>query len=515
MKRRNWIASVVGAWFAKQGLAQALPIEQSKFAVPIGDEQGKISFRFPAFAGHVRIPLDESTNIELACIPGGSGLIGEENQQWIHQDLRATPVRQVRVTPFLLGVFEVTRGQWLSASRMPRINRELRLWFAGPADQNSSRWPVEDGMATSQIEEFCARLKAKTNIEFRLPSETEWEYACRAGTSTRYHFGNSYGPSVAGSELISFIRWQDVGSINVPNRFGLHDMHGGVVERCADWRHVDYQGAPDIAVPRTIPGDANRRIIRGGISGNGIGGSAYRHDFTVEGSYTTMGFRVAASYDHGVWDVVARSQVHAATFESGSISPGQVVTLFGENLGPGLVEVYFDDRKAVVLFADSQQVNVVAPFGIRGQAVTRIVVRNGFQSSHYLEAPVVEFRPGLFTLESGLVAAVHTDGRIHGAEAPVRAGEVLALFGSGLGPYAPQLSDGEVPTEPRRHEVVVRAEVGGRQAQVEYAGAAPGLIAGVTQINVRIPAGVQPGRQPVRVYAQDAPSQAAAFLFVA
>ncbi|NET08147.1 MAG: formylglycine-generating enzyme family protein [Symploca sp. SIO2B6] len=92
-------------------------------------------------------------------------------------------------------------------------------------------------------QEFCNRLSQQTGREYRLPTEAEWEYACRAGTTSPYHFGEAISPELANFNQ-NRNRTTPVGSFRVANNFGLYDMHGNVLELCADNWHDNYEGAP-------------------------------------------------------------------------------------------------------------------------------------------------------------------------------------------------------------------------------------------------------------------------------
>ncbi len=126
------------------------------------------------------------------------------------------------------------------------------------------------------VVEFCARLSQKAGREYRLPSEAEWEYACRAGTTTPFHFGETITPELAnydgnytygsGSKGKYVEKTTPVGSFKVANAFGLYDMHGNVWEWCADNWHNTYEGAPTdgSAWSNNNDNDNHSRMLRGG-----------------------------------------------------------------------------------------------------------------------------------------------------------------------------------------------------------------------------------------------------------
>ncbi|MGK7904104.1 MAG: formylglycine-generating enzyme family protein, partial [Hormoscilla sp.] len=132
--------------------------------------------------------------------------------------------------------------------------------------------PVEEVSWHDGVE-FCARLSRETGRHYRLPSEAEWEYACRAGTTTPFHFGETITPDLAnydgnytygsGSKGVYREKTIDVGSFP-PNAFNLYDMHGNVWEWCADPLHENYEGAPGDGSVWESGGDDSRRMLRGG-----------------------------------------------------------------------------------------------------------------------------------------------------------------------------------------------------------------------------------------------------------
>ncbi len=155
--------------------------------------------------------------------------------------------------------------------------------------------------------EFCARLSEKTGRNYRLPSEAEWEYACRAGTTTSFHFGETITPDLVSfsssdtyaAEAKTRFRKEttDVGSFQVANAFGLYDMHGLVWEWCADPWHNNYNDAPSDGTAWEVGGDAHRRVLRGGswsFSAE-LCRSASRSWNESDGGLRICGFRVVFS----------------------------------------------------------------------------------------------------------------------------------------------------------------------------------------------------------------------------
>jgi formylglycine-generating enzyme required for sulfatase activity len=172
-----------------------------------------------------------------------------------------------------------------------------------------------------EAQEFCARLRRATARLYRLPSEAEWEYACRAGTTTDFHFGetittkyvNYNGKYPYGQAPTGEYRGQPVpvGSFGVANTFGLYDVHGNVWEWCLDAMYWTYQGAPtDGSAWGMEDQRRDTRVVRGGAYGNDLDPngvkflynycafdcrSARRNAITKANRYHDLGFRVALS----------------------------------------------------------------------------------------------------------------------------------------------------------------------------------------------------------------------------
>lgn len=216
------------------------------------------------------------------------------------------PQRPVTVSSFFMGKFEVTQAQWRAVAQLARVNKDL---IYDPSFFKGDDLPVEEITWEDAIE-FCARLSRATGREYRLPSEAEWEYACRAGTTTQFHFGDTITPQLencngeypygSAPEGINRKKTTPVGSLGVANVFGLYDMHGNVKEWCMDSWHENYNGAPrDGRVWTTLGGipwmgcGQDYRVVRGGSWLQGPCRSADRSRawWTNNKNYFT-GFRV-------------------------------------------------------------------------------------------------------------------------------------------------------------------------------------------------------------------------------
>ncbi|MCT7986761.1 bifunctional serine/threonine-protein kinase/formylglycine-generating enzyme family protein [Laspinema sp. A4] len=188
-------------------------------------------------------------NLEIVVIPAGTFLMGSPKNE-AERDRDESPQHRVTLPEFLMSRTAITQAQWRMVAQLPRVMRSLQpdqAFFKG--NQN----PVEQ-VSWEDCIEFCLRLNQATGQPYRLPSEAEWEYACRAGTTTPYYFGPTLSPQVAnydgnytyGQRKKGEYREKTipVGSLNAPNAWGLHDMHGNVYEWCLDDWHYSYEGAP-------------------------------------------------------------------------------------------------------------------------------------------------------------------------------------------------------------------------------------------------------------------------------
>jgi formylglycine-generating enzyme required for sulfatase activity len=180
------------------------------------------------------------------------------------------PQHQVTIKPFCFGKYPVTQVQWQAIAALPQVNLELK---PNPSRFEGANRPVES-VSWRDAVEFCARLSNHTQKPYRLPSEAEWEYACRAGTTTPFHFGETITTDLAnyngnytygnGSKGVYRKETTEVGSFKIANEFGLYDMHGNVWEWCQDDWHNNYEGAPTDGSAWISDDAKSDKLLRGG-----------------------------------------------------------------------------------------------------------------------------------------------------------------------------------------------------------------------------------------------------------
>ena len=234
--------------------------------------------------------LGNGVILEMVLIPGGSFLMGSPDKEVGRKD-NESPQHQVTLQPFFMSKYPITQEQYQT------------IMGENPSNFKGKNRPVETVTWYNAIE-FCKKLSKKTGKIYRLPSESQWEYACRAGTTTPFYFGetittdlvnfngnHNYGNAPEGTHRK---QTTDVGSFP-PNAFGLYDMHGNVWEWCQDVWHDNYDGAPtDGSAWET---EADDRLLRGGCwyDDSRDCRSAWRMNNYVDSISNYWGFRVILS----------------------------------------------------------------------------------------------------------------------------------------------------------------------------------------------------------------------------
>jgi uncharacterized protein (TIGR03437 family) len=220
--------------------------------------------------------------------------------------------------------------------------------------------------------------------------------------------------------------------------------------------------------------------------------------------------------------------VDGASQVSGTVTPGKIVTLYGARMAASAlavpqaadgklpnslsgVQVLFDNIPAPLLYTSGNQLGAVVPYAVDGKAGTQVVVKNGTLASDPVALPVAAANPGIFSFDgsgAGQGAILNQDQTVNGSKNPATAGSVIVLFATGEGQTKPAGVDGQIAATVFPAPVLpVSVTIGGVKADVLYAGAAPGAVAGAMQINARIPAGLAPGDQAVQVTVGTAASQ--------
>jgi formylglycine-generating enzyme required for sulfatase activity len=231
----------------------------------------------------------------MVAIPGGTFMMGSPEDE-LERIENESPQHEVTVPSFSMGKYEVTQAQWKAVAALPQVERELK---PDPSNFKGEDLPVEQ-VSWQDAVEFCKRLSKATGKEYRLPSEAEWEYACRAGTTTPFHFGETIttelvnyrgtdwelgdiiypgnivyqGNIVHPGDIVSPGNYANapkgeyrakttpVGSFP-PNAFGLYDLHGNVWEWCADTYQESYSGAPRDGTAWATENNGSN-VLRGG-----------------------------------------------------------------------------------------------------------------------------------------------------------------------------------------------------------------------------------------------------------
>ncbi|MEH2038883.1 SUMF1/EgtB/PvdO family nonheme iron enzyme [Nostoc sp.] len=245
---------------------EAISLKSFQSEVVTVDARGKIANRSNNEAKYFVENLGNGVTLEMVQIPGGTFMMGSPEGE-AERDKDENPQHEVKVPGFFMGKYEITQAQYQA------------IMGSNPSNFKGEKRPVEQ-VSWDNAVEFCQKLSQRTGKTYRLPSEAEWEYACRAGTKTPFYFGetittdlvnyngnyhyyninNPYAFALKGEYRQQTI---DVGEFP-PNSFGLYDMHGNVLEWCKDVYNNNYQGAPKDGSAWLTGKDNNLKVVRGG-----------------------------------------------------------------------------------------------------------------------------------------------------------------------------------------------------------------------------------------------------------
>jgi formylglycine-generating enzyme required for sulfatase activity len=299
-------------------------IEIFKFDLLSVDASGRELKREKGQAQYLTEDLGNGISLEMVTIPDGKFMMGTKDeeirgliQKWLHLQKkfisdrfrRENPQHKVTIQSFLMSKDLITQAQWRRVAALPKVNWDLK---DDPSKFKGDNRPVER-VSWYDAVEFCDRLNRfvegsfskYTNNEYRLPSEAEWEYAARAGTTTPFHFGETIT-----TELVNYDgsftyasapkgefrgKTTEVGSF-LPNGFGLYDMHGNVWEWCQDTWHDNYRRAPSDG-SAWVDNNHELHVVRGGCwhCFPDYCRSAYRIDHFWKDGNDNIGFRVVCA----------------------------------------------------------------------------------------------------------------------------------------------------------------------------------------------------------------------------
>ena len=290
------------------------------FEVVTVNRRGEIIHREQKQAQYFTEDLGNGVTLDMVEIPGGTFIMGSPEGEGYGNE---KPQHKVTVPSFFMGKFPVTQAQWKQIASLPKVKRDLKT---NPSEFKGDERPVEK-VSWYDAVEFCQRLSRQAAKEYRLPSEAEWEYACRAVISDQlsvtsgdltvekwnekynqpFHFGETITSELANYNASQTYAQEAKGEYTKqttpvgqfpPNAFGLYDMHGNIWEWCADNWHDNYEGAPTDGSAWTQGGDDNLSPLRGGSWDDNplLCRSAYRilnvgeRDSIID--YFSLGFRV-------------------------------------------------------------------------------------------------------------------------------------------------------------------------------------------------------------------------------
>lgn len=247
----------------------------------------------PPAGGKLR-EVTNSIGVKLVLIPAGEFQMGSPESDKDAEE-NEKPRHRVKISkPFYLGKYEVTQGEWKAVMK-------TEPWKGKKHVKEGDDYPATY-IGWKETVEFCQKLSQKEGKTYRLPTEAEWEYACRGGKPTQYHFGHDesdlgkfawYGGILGNGNAKDEQYAHRVGQ-KKSNPFGLYDMNGNVWEWCSDWYNAKYYANSPTDNPQGL-GEGSLRVFRGGSWDNRPGNcrSAFRDGDVPSYRSLSLGFRLA------------------------------------------------------------------------------------------------------------------------------------------------------------------------------------------------------------------------------
>ncbi|MEL7070886.1 MAG: formylglycine-generating enzyme family protein [Cyanobacteria bacterium J06581_3] len=266
--------------------ALGIPLASFEFSTVTVDKAGRLKqqqqLRAQFFPEHL-----PNTLLEMVAIPSGMSATAGTSSH-----------RREKLSPFFISKYPITQSQWSAVAALPQVKRALTR---SPAHFHGDNFPMES-VSWVEAVEFCDRLTQHTGRRYQLPSEAQWEYACRAGTQTPFHTGETITSELADYVSTYTYKAEHAGDYRQstlpvgefpPNAFGLYDMHGNVWEWCADKWHTAHRRSPQQGQTWTT----TQRVIKGGswLDTPHKLRSASRSGYVETGLNRTIGFRVVAA----------------------------------------------------------------------------------------------------------------------------------------------------------------------------------------------------------------------------
>ncbi len=253
---------------------------------------------------YFREQLGNDVELDMILVPGDSFLMGSPETKAERSDSES-PQHPVTVKSFFLGRYPITQEQWrIVAETYEHV--KIKDLNPQPSNFKGAKRPVEQ-VNWYEAKEYCDRLAKRFKRPYRLPTEAEWEYACRAGTTTPFYFGSTLSTKLAnydgdyiyGNGVKGENRGETtpVDNFEIANAWGLCDMHGNVWEWCKDHWHDNYNDAPEDGSAWLTDDEEARRIVRGGswTYNPWYCRSAYRNYINPSYRLSFIGFRLACA----------------------------------------------------------------------------------------------------------------------------------------------------------------------------------------------------------------------------